>query len=67
MQRLAQPERAHVVPAGRHRRMLEGHSAVVIRPDAVQHAAHVSHTPQGGQGEISRRKRRSVAYENGFI
>lgn len=68
VQRFAQPERAHVVPAGRHRRMLEGHGAVASGPDSVQHAAHVSHTAQGGQGEISWRRRRSIDRgQNGFV
>jgi len=52
VQRLAKPERSHVVPARRHRRMLEVHGEVTAGPEAVRYTTHVSHTAQGGQGEI---------------
>lgn len=52
VQRVAKLERAHVVPAGRHRRVLEVHGEVTAGREAVRCATHVPHTAQGGQGEI---------------
>jgi len=52
VQRIAKLERAHVVPTGRHRGVLEVHGEVTAGREADRCATHVPHTAQGGQGEI---------------
>lgn len=52
MQRVTKLERAHVVPAGRHRRVLEVRGEVAAGREAVRCTTHVPHTAQSGQGEI---------------